>query len=88
MSSLGGTGMNAEFSLPPAGFPTAAVCTRILVGVILASRSDHAEQDVQAREIGYDVFSEPRVSASGSENGAGPYAVHEGGCGRPRSAQT
>jgi hypothetical protein len=83
MSSLGGTGMNAEFSLPPAGFPTAAVCTRILVGVILASRSDQVEQDAQERELGYDLFSGPTVSASGPGAGTEPYPVHEGGCAVP-----
>jgi hypothetical protein len=41
------------------------------------------EQDAQERELGYDLFSGPTVSASGPGAGTEPYPVHEGGCAVP-----
>jgi hypothetical protein len=67
--------MNAEAFRLQAQFPTPSKCTRIFVGAILASQSN---QDVQGREVGCNLFAERAVSASGSETGAGPYAVHQG----------
>lgn len=56
MSSIGRTDMSTEISRLQAGFPAPSECTRILLGVIMASRTD---RDVQGSDAGYDPFSEP-----------------------------
>jgi hypothetical protein len=72
MSSNGRTGMSAETAGPERGFPAPSLCTRILLGVILASRSGQADQDHAAPDVDCDPFSDPPVSPLSCAIGGGP----------------